>query len=171
MIKPSEIRAASNKVEKENMQFRSYLKRTADSDELDQRFHDLHEELFSGYDCSECRNCCRDYTSSFSPPELEKAAECLKMSIKDFSKCFIDNGGTKSYDLLAAGPPCVFLRDGGKCLIEGARPIDCCEFPYTNKSEMITRLRGIMEYAAVCPVVFEVIERLKRIYGYTGSLR
>jgi len=43
MIKPSEIRAASNKVEKENMQFRSYLKRTADSDELDQRFHDLHE--------------------------------------------------------------------------------------------------------------------------------
>ena len=171
MIKPSKIRAAYKQVEKENLRFRSYLKRTADPDELDQRFHDLHKELFSGYDCAACRNCCRKYAIDLDPLETERAAEYLNLSKEDFVRLFAEDAGSKSHKTQISGPPCVLLREGGICLIEGARPIDCREFPYTSRSEMITRLRGVMEYAEICPVAYEIVERLKRIYGYPGSLR
>ena len=46
------------KVERENYKFRTYLKNHADSDELDEQFLELHNELFKVYDCSKCRSSC-----------------------------------------------------------------------------------------------------------------
>ena len=57
MILPSEVVEAAKRKEKENMRFRSYLKRVADADVLDQQFMVLHREIFPQYNCAKCRNC------------------------------------------------------------------------------------------------------------------
>jgi Fe-S-cluster containining protein len=60
-------------------------------------------------------------------------------------------------------PPCSFLEEDGKCRIQQAKPIECAEFPYTNKPERLFSLLGVMEFAQSCPIVFEVVQRLKDI--------
>lgn len=62
MIKPGEVAIAAKKVEKKNLKFRTFLKNRAESSLLDRQFAKLNQELFANYDCSRCRNCCRNYT-------------------------------------------------------------------------------------------------------------
>ena len=58
MIAPRKIKFEAKKKRNENYEFRIFLKGNADARELDEQFHRLHKELFAGYDCSRCRNCC-----------------------------------------------------------------------------------------------------------------
>jgi hypothetical protein len=46
VIEPTKIKEEFEKVERENYKFRTYLKNHADSDELDEKFLELHNELF-----------------------------------------------------------------------------------------------------------------------------
>ena len=61
MIHPDKVKEEAKKKADENYKFRSYLKGHADEEELDRQFMRLHKELFADYDCSKCRNCCRQY--------------------------------------------------------------------------------------------------------------
>ena len=61
MIAPRKIKFEANKKRNENYEFRSYLKENAEEKELDEQFQKLHKELFAGYDCGRCRNCCKMY--------------------------------------------------------------------------------------------------------------
>ena len=60
MIAPRKVKFEAKKKENENIEFRTFLKCNADEKELDEQFKKLHEELFANYDCSRCRNCCRE---------------------------------------------------------------------------------------------------------------
>jgi Fe-S-cluster containining protein len=62
--------------------------------------------------------------------------------------------------------PCCFLKDNGVCEIESCKPISCKEYPFTNRPERLLSLLSIIESASVCPVVFEMIERLKKDYRF-----
>jgi len=61
VIEPSKVKEAFNRIQAENYAFRAYLKNHANEDELDEQFLKLHKELFLSYDCSKCRNCCKEY--------------------------------------------------------------------------------------------------------------
>lgn len=163
MIEPSKVKEAFEKVEDENYAFRAYLKNHADIDELDKQFLELHNELFVNYDCSKCRNCCTEYSASFEEQELDPVATYLKMSEKQFREKYIkeDFGG---YQLKKS--PCCFLKENGECEIEACKPISCREYPFTNRPERILSLFSIIESSRICPVVFEMIERLKKEYRF-----
>jgi uncharacterized protein len=45
------------------------------------------------------------------------------------------------------------------------------EYPFTNKPERLFSLLSIVDFASVCPVVFEMLERLKQIYGFKRRQR
>lgn len=163
MIEPSKIEEEFEKVERENYKFRTYLKNHADVDELDEQFLKLHNELFKDYDCSKCRNCCKECSIAFEETEIEQASELLKVSKEEF----ID----KYLEMTAAGyevkvTPCCFLTENGDCKIEKCKPEECREYPFTNKPERLFCLLNIISFASVCPVVFEMLERLKKIYGF-----
>lgn len=64
------------------------------------------------------------------------------------------------------GKPCRFLTESGTCEIEKCKPEGCREYPFTNKPDRLFSLLNIIEFASVCPVVFEMMERLKSIYGF-----
>ena len=77
MIAPRKVRFEAKKKENENLEFRTFLKCHADETELDEQFKRLHDELFSNYDCSRCRNCCKMYHGSIPSEDLERDAEFL----------------------------------------------------------------------------------------------
>lgn len=163
MIEPSKIKKEFNKVEDENYAFRAYLKNHADLDELDEQFLELHNELFKNYDCSKCRNCCKEYSITFEENEIEQAAKLLNMKAKEFMDKYVEvtvNG----YDVKER--PCCFLAENGVCEIEQCKPEGCRDYPFTNKPERLLSLYSIVDSASVCPVVFEILERLKQIYRF-----
>lgn len=167
MISPKDVPAAAAKREDENLRFRTFLKIHADPDELDQQFLALHKELFAGYDCSQCRNCCRTYSTTLSEEEIESISACLGMTRQKFLEdCLI-----RGRDGLELPAPCRFLDRDGKCQLEDCRPKECRGFPYTDKPDRLESLYSILSAAEVCPVVFEILERLKNLYHFRRRRR
>lgn len=168
MIEPSKVKQAFSRVEKENYAFRVYLKSHADIDELDKQFLELHNELFVNYDCNSCRNCCKEYSASFEEHELAPIAALLNMSETEFKNKYIEeNYGEYQLNV----KPCCFLKEDGGCQIEACKPSSCRDYPYTNRPERLFSLLGIIESAGICPVVFEMIERLKKEYRFKRKSR
>lgn len=62
--------------------------------------------------------------------------------------------------------PCCFLAENGACKIEKCKSEECREYPFTNSLDRLFSLLSIVSFASVCPVVFEMLERLKGIYGF-----
>ena len=58
----------------------------------------------------------------------------------------------------------------GCCLIQNCKPDVCVEFPYADKPGRLSSMYGVIERAEVCPVVFEILERLKDTYGFRKTL-
>lgn len=162
MIKPSEINAIAQKHENENLKFRSFLKNRANPDVLDMQFLELHNELFSSYDCCQCANCCKAYSTTLQEYEIAPIADHHGLSKQDFAKKYLAEA-VGGYEIKA---PCPFLTASGKCTIQACKPEECRGFPHTDKPERLESLLGIVMFAEQCPVVFEMLERLKRIYGF-----
>ena len=164
MLDPARIQMAAQDYQDENQRFRRFLKSRADPDELDRHFSDLHKELFAGYDCCQCANCCREYSVSLEDDEAAPIATFLGLATDDFiSKYLTPSAG--GYEIKA---PCAFLGVDGKCGIQECKPAECREFPYTDKPDRIISLLGVMSFAETCPVVFEIVQRLKEIYRFRG---
>ena len=162
MIAPNEVHAAAAKLERENLRFRSFLKSHADDDELDRHIHRLHSELFSHYNCSKCRNCCRAYRTSLSEDEINDIAAYLGLARQEFMENNLIEG-SQGYEL---DSPCRFLSANGICEIESCKPAECRAFPYTGRPDRLGSLLGMVSFAEECPVVFEILERLKEIYRF-----
>lgn len=85
------------------------------------------------------------------------------MTEKEFKLQYIDEsyGG---YDLKMT--PCCFLNEDGSCDIESCKPISCRNYPFIDQPERLFSLLGIVNSTSVCPVVFEIFERLKDEYKF-----
>jgi len=162
MIEPSKVNAVASKKEDENLEFRAFLKNCADYDELDKQFARLHNELFAGYDCCKCNNCCRVYSVTVQKDEIGTIAAFLGLTEQAFTEAHL----TQSGEDYAIKVPCCFLDENGECAIQTCKPVECREFPYTNKPDRAQSLLGVISFAEVCPVVFEILERLKAIYNF-----
>ena len=160
MISPENVYIEAKKLEDENLRFRTFLKIHADPDELDRQFLELHKELFTGYDCCKCGNCCRKFSTLLQEEEISAIASQLGMERQEFiTRCLIEGEG-----VLPA--PCRFLGMDGKCQIQDQKPEECRGFPYTDRPERLGSLYSTLSSAEVCPVVFEILERLKVQYHF-----
>ena len=163
MLKPSEVGAAFTRKEAENWAFRTYLKNHADPDQLDEQFHLLHDELFAQYDCSQCRNCCKQLVASIEEDEISPAAALLGLSDAEFKARYLKE---ESGEYIFTTKPCCFLDTEDNCMIEPCMPESCRNYPYTNKPDRVFSLINTIESTSICPVVFEMIERLKKLYHW-----
>lgn len=94
---------------------------------------------------------------------MKEASKLLKSTKEEFMDKYIEeiiNG----YDL--KGKPCCFLTKKGACEIEKCKPEGCRDYPFTNKPERLLSLISIVDFASICPVVFEILEKLKKIYAF-----
>ena len=134
----------------ENYDFRSWLKYSA-PDDIDDLVKALSQKYFTLIDCKECGNCCRTLELDFTEPELHTIAKSMQQSIDEFKKRFVVEGIMK---------PCPAL-EGNLCSIYEARPGDCRSYPHLEKPDFVSRLYGVLDNIAICPIALNAFEELK----------
>ena len=152
------IEQLAKKREDENWEFRSYLKASAlSSEKLDAIVHDLYAQVAAAIDCRACANCCRVITPAPTPEEIETLAAVLQMTTSEFKAQYLVQSGD-----LAGGlqRPCPLLK-GNECSVYAHRPQECAAYPYLQRDEFRSRLFGVLDNYAICPIVFNVYEQLK----------
>ena len=167
MISPKNVSAAAAKHEDENLRFRTLLKNHADPDEFDRKFLALHTELFAGYDCCRCGNCCRVYSTTLTEEEIVNISVYLGLTRQKFLEDHLIRGR----DGLELPAPCRFLNADGNCRLQDCKPEECKGFPYTDRPHRLESMHSVLSAADVCPVVFEILERLKEMYHFRTRKR
>jgi uncharacterized protein len=152
-----EIEQLSHTKEKENLRFRSYLKSQNEA-KIDRMVHELFAYYSKEIACTQCGNCCTKLRPVMIELDIDILTKTLKLTREKFRKQYItiDTDG----DMLFKHLPCRFFKDK-KCSIYASRPHDCQSYPHLQKSEITSRLYGILENYSICPIVFNVIEELK----------
>lgn len=145
----------------ENKDFLSRLKKK-DSRKLDEVFHSLHDEVFQEIDCLTCANCCKTTSPIFYQTDIERAAKFLKIKPGDFIEKYLRVDEDKDFVLKSS--PCTFLDSENYCLIYSARPKACREYPHTDRKKMVQILDLTFKNTMVCPAVFEIVDRLKKLF-------
>jgi Fe-S-cluster containining protein len=88
----------------------------------------------------------------FKKSELHTIAKTLGQSIEEFQKQFMSEG--------TVNPPCPMLNEK-LCSIYEDRPGVCRSFPHLEQPEFTSRLIGVIDNVAVCPIAFNAFEELK----------
>ena len=142
--------------EDENYRFRAFLK-GKDFDKIDKIVHRLHDEITQQIDCTLCGNCCIQLKAKLEKEEIAVLARLEDISPENYQDSYCEKDGP---DLFLKDMPCRYLEEK-KCSIFENRPNECKQFPYTRKERFISRLFGMLNFYELCPIVFNLMERLK----------
>ena len=145
----------------ENWRFRTFLKQLdMDTEELDALVHEITDEVSSQIDCTKCANCCKQIAPVLDKDDISGFASGLKMPVPEFKEKYLteseDTPSKHKFNEL----PCPFLKDN-LCSNYECRPSDCVSYPHIHKEDFVSRLWGVVDNYAICPIVFNVYEWLK----------
>jgi Fe-S-cluster containining protein len=158
MIKDlSELKNLAAKKEKENWEFRSWLKFHAPSN-IDAIARELSRKYSSLIDCKECANCCRSLEIVLDKEDLKAMARSQGASVTDFLEkwTFVSEQSERTLR-----PPCPMLKEK-LCTVYGERPETCRTYPHLEKPHVLSRLIGVIGSLAICPIAYNVFEELKQ---------
>lgn len=126
--------------------------------ELDNKFHQAHDEVFKKFDCLTCANCCKTTGPLFTITDINRISKLFKQKPNDFIDTYLrlDEDG----DYVLKTTPCAFLQADNKCFIYEERPIACREYPHTNRKNMKQILKLTVKNSEICPAVKEVIDKI-----------
>lgn len=156
------IKELASGSESENMAFRSFLK-GMDGNAVDRIVQSLHKEVSLQVDCTLCGNCCSSLKPGISRNDIKILAALEGISPEEYVSGYCQEDefdGTFLKDT-----PCRYL-EGKRCGIYENRPGQCRKFPYTGEKGFTSRLWGILDFYGICPIVFNVMERLKDRLGF-----
>lgn len=153
-------RAIARQKAKENKKFFQKLKGVKPKI-IDQKIHQLHEEVFASTDCLECANCCSTTGPLFTDKDIGRIARKLRIKPSEFTEKFLRIDEDKDYVLQQV--PCAFLSEDNRCSIYDVRPKACREFPHTDRIKQHQILNLTQKNVAVCPAVYEIVEKLKSV--------
>jgi len=159
MLSPDELIDAFAKVEEENWLLRAFLK-VQEPDAVDKIVNRLHRELFAGFNCVACSNCCKTIIPVIEEKEICVISSKLGLNPEDYKKKFLVS---TEEGFMINKNPCPHLGING-CSIYEYRPENCREYPFTENKKIRGRLINLVANCSVCPVVFEIFERLKKHY-------
>lgn len=144
--------------EDENWQFRTFIKMgRVPRRRLNTLAAQLGRQAQEQMDCTTCAACCRDNCIPLSREERTPLARHAGLSEQEFTERHITADDDGEPAMMAK--PCHFL-DGTRCSVYEDRPEACRGYPYVG-GDVATRLLGILERAATCPIIFEMLEQLK----------
>jgi Fe-S-cluster containining protein len=165
---PVQIRELAQGKKDENWKFREFLKTRCDlePDEIDQLVFQTTRRVWAGIDCTACANCCREMYPSFSEEEVDRLARRLGMERRQFIETYLkraEAGGKNPWQTRVV--PCPFLKEN-LCSVYEDRPAECSGYPYLYQPEFASRTIGMVERTFTCPIVYEVMEHLKKSLGF-----
>jgi Fe-S-cluster containining protein len=138
-----------------------HLSKDEDSDMLDKRFHQAHDEAFQSIDCLACANCCKTTSPIFLMSDIKRLAEVLDMSVKDFLVKYLTMDEDDDFVLTTA--PCPFLATDNTCRVYEHRPDACREYPHTNRKKMQEILDLTYHNSMICPAVSDIVLKLQSL--------
>lgn len=142
--------------EKAKKAFERFKKRKPKN--LDDSFHNAHEEAFRKIDCLECANCCKTTSPIFRDIDIQRISKKLKVSTREFEQLYLrldeDN------DWVLKQSPCHFLGPDNKCFIYDVRPQACREYPHTDRKRMVQILDLTRKNMEICPAVVFTVEKV-----------
>lgn len=153
----------SQQKENENYRFRSFLK-GQDDEKIDRIVSRLHKDISGLIDCTTCGNCCMKLKPGVTDSEIKRLSVIDSVSPEDFRANFIEQDDFEEA-LYLKEAPCKYLSDK-KCRIYADRPAECKSYPHTHLSDFNSRTLGVIENTAICPIVFNLFEQLKREFGF-----
>jgi hypothetical protein len=162
-----QIRTQAKAKEDENWKFRRFLKTQCDLEleEIDQHVFEATRRVWAGIDCTKCANCCREVKPEFSEEEVDRLARRLAITLKQFIDAYLDRSEPGETTWTTRTTPCPFLKDN-LCSVYEDRPSGCSGFPYLYKPDFVFRTIAMLERTSTCPIVYEVIEELKKSLGF-----
>ena len=93
------------------------------------------------------------------PKDSERLAKRLGGTASEFRRRHL-KGNEDGEGFVFTSMPCPF-QDGNACSVYDDRPDVCRSFPHLHKKDFVFRLSQVVENCEVCPIVFNVYERLK----------
>lgn len=152
------FRSESSRLSAENKKFLSRLKRINDR-ELDEHFHEAHEEVFEKTDCLECANCCKTTSPIFYENDIGRLATALRIRPADFVDRYLTIDEDRDYVLKSS--PCPFLMENNQCAVYNHRPKACREYPHTDRKKVSQIMELTHRNSLVCPAVLKIIDRVR----------
>ena len=147
--------------EDKNIEFREFLK-GQDPDKIDETVQRINIEISNQIDCTTCGNCCMKLKPFITEQDIKILSQRLNLSQQQVMDDYIEiDEGDQYFKNL----PCSFLKEK-KCTVYNGRPEDCRSFPHLHKEMFISILWGVIENYSICPIVFNVFERLKTELNY-----
>lgn len=126
--------------------------------ELNSTVNALYRQISSGIDCKNCANCCKSLRVRLDKEDIKNFCRGLKLNVEDFREQYLVKCETGEYIFKTL--PCPFLKDN-LCSNYEHRPKRCRSFPHLDKDDFITRLEQVSLVYSICPIVFNLYERLK----------
>jgi Fe-S-cluster containining protein len=149
----------------ENRCFRTFVE--LDLELSDRRLNTIVSEttaeVWQHIDCRTCANCCRSQHPTFSRPEVQRIAAYLGITTEELRTRYLTSDAD-SGKYITRELPCPFLQDN-LCAIYAVRPAVCAGYPHLQRN-LRSRLWQTIDNAAVCPIVYNVLERLKHNLGF-----
>lgn len=148
--------------EEENEFFRLFISKL-DGEFLDRQVHSLNDEVSAAIDCTHCGNCCKKLIINVTPEEVKGLAGYLHQAEDKVRAQYIEesSGGQCFINTI----PCHFLSEN-KCTIYEGRFRECRDFPHLHKPGFKARFLGTLLHYGHCPIVYNVVERLKKETGF-----
>lgn len=154
------IKDRANQEKKSNKKLINRLKKVKKG--IDSQVHDLHGEVFEEIDCLDCANCCKSISPIITDRDIERISRHLKVKPSKFVEQYLYLDEEQDY--VYKQTPCPFLDAENYCSIYSVRPKACAEYPHTDRKKFVQILDLSLKNTRVCPAVFEVFEKLKKIF-------
>jgi Fe-S-cluster containining protein len=155
-----EIAKAAEKNEMENCLFKQKLL-AANSNSIDDLVFKLNKSITAQIDCTVCGNCCQSLMINVDDNDAERLAGHLQLTREAFETKYIERSSEGTLAVMNT-IPCNFLHCN-KCDVYEARPNECREFPGLHHPHFTKRLFATFMHYGRCPIVYNVIEALKKI--------
>ncbi len=157
------IGAMAEAREEENAQFKDFLKRQ-DAEAIDTLVFELNKKIESQVDCTKCGNCCRTLMINVEQKEADDLQQYLDISKNEFESKYVEK--SESGMMVVNTIPCHFLSEN-KCTVYEHRFADCRNFPNLHLPGFTKRLFATFMHYGRCPIIYNVVEELKRKYSGT----
>lgn len=160
------IKAKAELLQNENDAFVHFLKKQ-DEHVIDEKVFALNEQITPQIDCTACGNCCKTLLINVEEEEARAASKFLNISQEDFTNKYIEVGSNGMQ--LISQVPCHFLNET-VCSIYEHRFSGCREFPALHLSKFTQRLFTTFMHYDRCPIIFNVVEALKKESNFVNDL-
>jgi hypothetical protein len=159
-----QIRLQGEKKRPENERFRRFIK---DHSHSDRTLRHIAEEIEAQIDCTQCANCCKSATVTFSDRDVERLARYLRITPAKFLADHTVESPDEGRILKRTEAGCVFL-EGNLCGVYEARPDTCQRFPHLVRGagSLASRMWQFIDRACYCPIVFNSLEAFKDALKY-----